>query len=208
LDFYKSREITYKGTMRSDGTLEAQVHVTVTNTARPGTTLPDYVGGPRERIGLAPGRSRDFLSLFVPARARLQRVLKDGMPTSEFDNSVELGKRRLAAYVELGAGESQTVTFRYRLPRALVDGRYKLLLQNQATVVPDSLHVQIQLPPGTSIGHRTGFQRGQNLSWSGNVGNIRQLAADIRSPLTTRTARWLTSILQRPVPGASRLSSQ
>jgi lipopolysaccharide/colanic/teichoic acid biosynthesis glycosyltransferase len=205
MDFYKSRKVTYTGKLGWNGTLDAQVQVTVSNTATPGTTFPDYVGGARPGIELGPGRSRDFLSLFVPARAELRQVLRNGMPSSDFDNSLELGKRRLAAYVELGAGESQTLTFRYRLPLAISGGEYKLMVQNQASIVPDRLSVQIQPPSGASIQQRTVFERGDSLSWTGEARNVLRLSADIGSPMHARIAAWLAPFLRQPVGDIIRL---
>jgi hypothetical protein len=207
LDYYKSRRIAYSARMDQDCSLDAQVRVTVTNTAKPGTAFPSYVGGERQRIGLASGRSRDFLSVFVPARARLELVLKDGKATTEFDSSLEVGKRRFASYVELGPGESQTVTFVYRLPRAVVDGRYSLLIQNQATVVPDRLAVQIQLPSGVSISDRRGFEEGDDLSWTGPALNSHRLSARIGTPWFRRLPTLLAA-LQRPIIGAPEAVSR
>ena len=205
MDFYKSRKLSYAGKLRSDGTMDAQVQVTVRNTATPGRSLPDYVGGSRPRIELPAGRSRDFLSLFVPARAQLLQVLRDGVPSFDFDNSLELGKRRLAAYVELDPGESQTLTFRYRLSSALTRGRYRLMIQNQATVVPDTLSVQIQLPPGSRIERRRYFERGDSLYWKGEARNVLELSADIATPLPTRIAASLAPFLRQPLSSLGSL---
>ncbi|MEX2551633.1 MAG: sugar transferase [Actinomycetota bacterium] len=205
MDFYKSRMVSYTGRLRWDGGLDSQVQVTVRNTASPGMSFPDYVGGARPQIDLNPGRSRDFLSLFVPARAQLRQVLKNGHPSFDFDNSLELGKRRLGAYVELGAGESQTWTFRYLIPGALSKGAYNLVVQNQATVVPDDLSVQIEPPPGASIQSRRAFERSNTLSWRGEVGNLLELSAQIRSTLRARIVDRLAPLLRRPVADIGRL---
>jgi hypothetical protein len=201
LDYYKSRTVSYRARIEPDGSLDAQLSVTVKNTAAPGTIFPSYVGGERQRIGLAPGRSRDFLSVYVPAQARLYGVQRNGEPTTEFESSLEVGKRRFASYVELGPGEAATLTFAYRLPRIVVGGRYKLLIQNQATVVPDTIAVHIQPPPGASVANRIGFHTGEALSWTGPAPSSQVLSADIRKPWPSRFSSLLAAF-QRPILGA------
>lgn len=196
-DYYLTRAMDYEGTFDLDGNLDARLRVTVTNTAPADTRLPSYIAGERDGIDLGAGRARTFFSVFVPQRAQLRSLHVDGQPSGDLDNSEELGKRRMGRFVELGAGESQTFTIAYRLPNAIRDGTYSLSIQNQSTVVPDQLSINLELPPTSEISGRSGFARGDALVWTGDANRDIVLAADI-------STSWLGSLAQRVVDQLSR----
>lgn len=199
MDYYLQREVTYRGEVAADGAIDARLEVTVRNTAPADVSLPDAVGGARPRLKLEAGHARSYLSVFVPGRAILQNVLIDGTPTTNFDNRVELGKRMFATYVEVAPGGSQKVAFQYRVPDVLVAGRYRLTLQNQATVHPDEVSLRVAVPPGAVIDLREGFVRGKTLVWKGALTSDLDLAAEVEVPLTARIAHEVASLLRRPV---------
>jgi hypothetical protein len=198
MDFYLTRHINYSASVTGDGALEGEVRIDFRNIAKPGTSFPDYVGGPRPHLDLGEGRIRDFLSLFVPKRAQLQEVLRNDVPTTDFETSTERGKQRLAAYVELGPGESETLAFRYRLPAALEDGVYRLVIQKQSTVHPDSMSIQIQSPKGWVSTNKQGFGSGGNLVWKGLLTSDLELSAQLRAPLANLILGKITGFLARP----------
>jgi lipopolysaccharide/colanic/teichoic acid biosynthesis glycosyltransferase len=203
MDYYLTRHIDYTGRLRVDGSLDVDVEITVKDNARPGMTFPDYVGGSRPAIGLEAGQARDFLALFVPQRAMLQRVLKDGSSTSDFENSEEKGKRRFGTYLELSPGDSHRISFRYRLPRAVIDSSYNLVIQNQATVKPDDLSVRIKLPQGWRVGETSGFLPGQDLVWNGRLSSNLVLIGNLQKPSFNMTLHKIMSFLHRPVSAST-----
>jgi lipopolysaccharide/colanic/teichoic acid biosynthesis glycosyltransferase len=201
MDYYLSRAINYVGVIKDDGSMQVEVNTTVTHTASAGTEFPDYIGGTRE--DLPAGSARNFVSLFVPSYAQLQEVLKDGNVTSDFENSTEHGMRRLGTNIEVAPGESRTVTYRYHLPDAVFDGIYRINVQRQATVKPDTLSVHIKPAEGTVITDRWGFGSGEDLLWQGEVRSDLEFGAELESPLWPRMLNQLTSLLRRPVAGAA-----
>jgi lipopolysaccharide/colanic/teichoic acid biosynthesis glycosyltransferase len=201
VDYYLARQVSYAGEIHIDGSMQVRVTTTVTHTAPAGTAFPEYVGGNRSDLG--DGRARNFLSLFVPASARLREVLKDETVTTDFEDVTELGMRRLGTYVEVAPGESQEVTFEYLLPEAVVDGEYRLTIQNQATAKPDELSIHIRVPDGAVVTSREGFRGGgDRLTWQGALKSDLEFAAQMRTPLGTRLLNRVTSFLRRPVAGA------
>ncbi|MBW3590809.1 MAG: DUF4012 domain-containing protein [Actinobacteria bacterium] len=163
MDYYLSRDISYSGELDADGTLTAAATITVTNHAPTDVEFPHDVGGSRETLNLESGEALTLLNLFIPQRAQLQQMLRDGKEDPALQNATELGKRRLATYVKVGPGETEELTFSYRLPSAFRDGRYRLDVQKQSTVTPDTLAVRIQLPDGLSVTASDGFTDGAAL---------------------------------------------
>lgn len=199
MDYYLARDLSYRAEVAVDGSMRAALDVRVRNTAPAGEALPDEVGGRRGRLGLEPGEARSYLSALVPARAVLEEVLVDGRPTTDFDSRRELGKRVISTYVQVGPGESRTVSLRYRIPGILLGDRYRLVVQNQATVVPDRLTVRVRVPPDSVVREREGFVPEQTLAWSGTLESARDLSALLRVPMPARIAARVASLLRRPV---------
>jgi hypothetical protein len=203
-DYYLTRHMTYTGSFDHDGNLDARLSVRVHNTAPKDAPLPSYIAGERERIELDAGISRSFFSLFVPDRAQLRGLIVDGTPSGDVDNSLELGRRRLGHTVELRAGESTTFTYIYRIPNAIRDGRYRLVVQNQSTVISDELAIRLTPPPGASIEDRETFGRGEELVWEGKADRTIEFSAGIRTSALQSMMRQMTDWLSRPVGGAGR----
>lgn len=201
MDYYLSRDINYAGVLLDDGSMQVEVKTTVTHTAPAGTAFPEVVAG--NRPDLPAGSARNYVSLFVPANAQLQEVLKGGTATRDFDNSVEQDKRRLSTDVEVAPGESQSVTYRYRIPDALFEGGYFLTVQNQATVRPDTLSIHIKPPEGAIITDRWGFDSGEELAWQGLLRSDLEFGAELESPVWARIMNRVTSTLRQPVTGTT-----
>jgi lipopolysaccharide/colanic/teichoic acid biosynthesis glycosyltransferase len=198
MDYYLQRDIKYQGRVAHDGSLEARLDITVTNKA-PSGALPSYVAGPRPRLKLGLGEARSYLNILVPAEAELQDIVVDGQAPKGVDNQVELGRRVFGVTLTLGPGQQQTVRLRYHIPNVLVNGRYELTLQNQATVRPDDVAVDVQVPTRAITGAREGFLQGQTLSWRGPVQADTRLAADVRASFGTRLAARIADFVKRPI---------
>jgi lipopolysaccharide/colanic/teichoic acid biosynthesis glycosyltransferase len=197
MDYYLTRDINYSGVIHEDGSLNVEARTTVTNSASRDLDFPTYVAGPRSDLGN--GRTRSFLSLFVPAEAELLEVRKDGATTNDFENRLESGKRRLGTNVEVGPGESRSISYRYRVPNVLDNGTYRLVVQNQATVEPDTLSVQIQLPEESIVTSQEGFRGTTSLVWDGKLTSDFELSATVETPLSARLLEKIRTTLRQPV---------
>jgi hypothetical protein len=198
MDYYLRRTVTYEGRVEADGSLEARLRIVVDNTA-PSGALPSYIAGPRDRLGLGLGVARTYLNAFVPVGAELTDSSVDGEFPRDLDNRTELGRRLFGVTLDVEPGQQRTVEFAYRIPDVLVNGRYELTMQNQATVRPDDVSVDVQIPPNATAGARTGFARGGMLTWSGSVQGETVLAADVQAPVTARIATRIFSALKKPI---------
>jgi UDP-N-acetylmuramyl pentapeptide phosphotransferase/UDP-N-acetylglucosamine-1-phosphate transferase len=196
MDYYLQRDVAYRGQVDTDGSVEAQVEVTVHNTAPTSAALTEEVGGARPHLKLAPGMNRSYLSVYAPAQASLEGVSIDGEPTTNFDDALELGKRFFATTVEVGPGESKSVSFSYRIPHVLVGDRYRLTVQNQTTVRPDRLSIRVKGPKGASVATAQGFGSGE-LSWAGSLISDAHFGADLVVPLPARLAHDVVASLER-----------
>jgi hypothetical protein len=66
------------------------------------------------------------------------------------------------------------VAFSYTVPNALAGGLYRLSVQNQATVHPDRLSVDVMLPDGVRLPDGA---TGRALTWSGGLTSDLQLGS-------------------------------
>jgi lipopolysaccharide/colanic/teichoic acid biosynthesis glycosyltransferase len=199
MDYYLHRSLAYSGEVRADGLINSKLDITVENTLPPGTHVPGYIGGERPRIDLTEGAARTYLSIYVPESAVLVDASIDDRRTTNIDNRVELGKRLIVANIDVRPGEKRKVSLRYQIPNVIVDGRYQLTVQNQATVHPDQLTIDVKAPRKSRIDVRRGFFRGDSLNWQGTVTSDIQLNAEIRVPWPTRIAARIGSFLRRPL---------
>jgi hypothetical protein len=199
MDYYLERDIDYEGRVQADGSLDARLAVTVRNTASAAAALPAYVAGPRPRIELGAGVARSYVTALVPAGAELGDVAVDGEFPAGVENRLELGRRLLAVPLDIPAGQERTIVFRYRVPGVLVDGRYELTLQNQATVRPDDVAVDVQIPRNTTVSALEGFAGGDTLQWNGPVPAEMRLSAGIQRSLPARLASRVFGFLKDPL---------
>lgn len=198
MDYYLARDIRYFASLHADGTLDVELRTTVTHTAPAEMEFPRYIGGGR-RPELPGGHIRTFMATFVPGGAELRQVTKNGKATTDFEDIAESNKRRFGTYVELAPGESQTVSYYYRLPEALKNGRYRLLIQNQATVIPDQVSVSVRLPDNASVSGLQGLRRsGDSLNWQDQLHGDTDLAATVELPFATHVVDRLTALLRTP----------
>ena len=185
MDYYMQRAVSYQGRPAADGSLDIRLAVTLHSNAPAAGAVTDYVGGARPNLGLAANVDRSYLSVFVPAGAQLKTVSVDGAATQDVDNAPELGRRYFATPVEVAAGRSVSVVFSYALPGTVASGGYRLNVQNQATVHPDRLSVDVTLPAGARL---AGGATGDVLTWRGMVMGDLQLGSSATSAGSSRLA--------------------
>jgi UDP-N-acetylmuramyl pentapeptide phosphotransferase/UDP-N-acetylglucosamine-1-phosphate transferase len=174
MDYYMQREVTYRGRPAADGSLDVNLQVTLHNRAPAGAALTDFIGGARPHLGLPANTGRSYLSVFVPSPARLTTVSVDGAAAKDVDNAPELGRRYFATPVDVSAGQSVSVVFSYTVPKAFPGGLYRLSVQNQATVHPDRLSVDVTLPDGVRPPNGA---TSRVLTWSGRLTSDLQLGS-------------------------------
>jgi hypothetical protein len=199
MDYYLKRSIAYTGEVRANGFMSSRLDITVENTLPAGAPVPGYIGGDRPRINLPGGAARTYLSVYVPERAVIVEATIDGKRTTFVDNRLELGKRLLVANIDVLAGQKRQLSFKYQVPDVIVDGRYQLTLQNQATVSPDELTIDIKAPRQARVDSRRGFFRGDTLNWQGSLTHDMDLTAELKIPWPTRVVTRIGSFLRTPV---------
>jgi len=133
----------------------------------------------RPHLGLPANTGRSYLTVFAPSLARLKAVSVDGAAAKDVDNAPELGRRYFATPVDVSAGRSVSVVFSYTVPNAFAGGLYRLSVQNQATVHPDRLSVDVILPVGVRLPDGA---TSQALTWSGGLTSDLQLGSSANDP--------------------------
>jgi hypothetical protein len=194
MDYYLERDVSYRGNLSDDGGINGTLEVTLRNTAPSDTPLPNYIGGSRPHLGLEPGTARTYLSTFVPERAILKEVLLDGESSNNFDNRLEFDKRVFIVSLDVKAGESRSVTFRYLVPDVVGGDGYRLTIQDQATVRPDRMRVQVLPPPKWSLRSSVSSD-GNALLWEGGIANDVELLGRIQLPILSRISGGLRQLV-------------
>jgi hypothetical protein len=153
-DFWQHKQITSHVVLDADGSAEVRLQVTVTNGA------PPYVGTvPDPKSGYATRWLGAFLGIFLPNQADLGRVTVDGVtqhPVLHHPSAADVHNRQFfQTSMMLDAGQSSTTTATYTVPRAAEvtgDGTmtYRLDIDPQPTVVPETVEVDVTWPAGWS----------------------------------------------------------
>jgi len=91
---------------------------------------------------------RDWLRVYAPTGSYLTESSGE---TGDIQFSDELGKKVFGMRVDVPVGETKTITLKYRLPQAIKDGNYRLLVQKQsgAGVVP--FEISVKKPDGSEV---------------------------------------------------------
>ncbi|CAN5700194.1 hypothetical protein BH18ACT15_BH18ACT15_03380 [soil metagenome] len=120
---------------------------------------------------------RPMINVYVPQRATLAKASHDGpllpAPAPAVWNGdsppehYERGKKVWSATLDIPPGESGSVTFDYRVPGVVTreEGRktYRLVLQHQPKLHPQTQVVRIRLPAGAGGVRAKGFERKENV---------------------------------------------
>lgn len=161
LDFFQEQTHTLDVRVEGDDAVNrAEVGVTnATFLPQPRYVMGDSGGNDLARRGL----TRPMMNVYVPIDARLLRASVTGtrvtlgsgaaawtgdLPSERF----ELGKQVWPIALEILPGETQSVTYDYRVPGVVrTDGErrvYRLVVQHQPKVRPERLVVRLHLPEG------------------------------------------------------------
>jgi hypothetical protein len=151
-DYWQHREVASTVHLKSDGSADVRLHITVTNTAPP-YTLPE----PDPHIGYTTHYLTTRIGVFMPRRPTYQSMEVDGRPFAAKVHLPKVAHVRNRRYVEgqlgLDYGQSGTIDVRYRVQQAaeVVDARsmiYTLTAEPQDLVTPQVLHVNVTWPDG------------------------------------------------------------
>lgn len=152
VDFYADRLVHYQVELHEDGSAAATAAVELTNDA-PVEGPAAYVIGPSVE-GAVAGDNRSLLSVYCASGCRrtgFRRSLGDGALREE----TELGHPVFTTMVPLHSGESERIEIDWELERAWDQdgqgGMYRLTVQDQPTLRPTRLIVEVALPPGMTI---------------------------------------------------------
>ncbi len=113
LDYYLDTAMTITGDRPADDVGSLAVAVTLTNTAPPGESTPQYIFGPFQEAG-APGRYRGIVSLYLPRGATI--TASDGFSTTTPQVFTEGGRTVVSYVTEVDAGSATTLTMQLTVP--------------------------------------------------------------------------------------------
>src|SRR5680860_353767 len=182
LDFFADMDTTVD--VRLSG---RSAHVATEVSIRNGAFLPQAryvlgnVGRAADTLSRGWALHRPMINVYVPGRARLQRARVEGTridapvaaawpsPESPATHS-ERGKTVWTATLEIPHGDEGSTRFSYTVPNAVERAGqrwvYRLALQHQPKVRPETTIVRISLPDGARAVKAPGFERrGDVLSW-------------------------------------------
>jgi Protein of unknown function (DUF4012) len=170
LDYFQQQKHTLDVSFEGDDAVSSFL-LEVTN----GTLLPQHRRVMGDSGGDAHGMTRPMMNVYVPGTAALVRAAPDGTLTSLGDSGVggwtsglppthlEVGKKVWSAVFEIPVEDTQSVRYDYRVPDVLrtVDGRrvYRLVVQHQPKVNPETFILRIKLPEGATDVVAKGFER-------------------------------------------------
>jgi hypothetical protein len=153
-DYYQKRELSSQVVLRADGSAKDRLQVKLTNTA-PTYSQPT----PDPKIGYTTSWLGALYGIFLPRHSQLGPVVADGTPvtpTLHVPKVLRVKNRKYFLHKTLlNSGESSTVTASYVVPNAAVlntDGTmtYRLDVDPQDLVIPETLHVAVRFPAGWS----------------------------------------------------------
>jgi hypothetical protein len=184
----------------SGGKAEVETEVSIHN----GAFLPQAryvlgnVGRAAETLGRGWALHRPMINVYVPEAARLRSAAVEGTridapvaatwpgPTIPATHS-EKHKTVWSATLEIPLGTEGAFQLAYAVPHAVVEeggGRsvYRLTLQHQPKVRPETFTLRVALPPGASGVAAPGFERrGDTLVWTRILRRDRVLEVSWRS---------------------------
>ncbi|HUC33066.1 MAG TPA: DUF4012 domain-containing protein, partial [Ilumatobacteraceae bacterium] len=143
IDSFLQRTITYNAASTSStGHVDATLTVTLTNTAT--TELATYIID--NKVGLPQAYNRTMLSVYSPLT--LTGMTADAETTPTFTQT-ELGWKVYSTYVDIGPGETVTLTF--TLEGAIEPGDYSLIYRPQSMPMPDDVTITVEQDGDTII---------------------------------------------------------
>lgn len=165
IDYYARRRVSYGVDLSNPADPRGRVSVQIQNQA-PSSGLPPYIIGPVNPVD-PPGLNRTFTSIYLPGSTGIVGAVVDGI-ASGVETKTEKGLLATSKFLDVLSGKTGTLTVQTRgVPAA--PGVYRLRVQHQPSLNPDSLEIDIKLPEGTSVIEVTPGMKvdGNRVLWSG-----------------------------------------
>lgn len=201
-DFYAERTVAYEVALQPEGRAVATATVELRNEA-PTEGVPDYVIGPSVE-GAVAGDNRSLLSVYCASgceRTGFRRSLGDGVMRQE----TELGHPVFTTMVPLGSGEAERVELDWVVDNVWTEagdgGIYRLTVQNQPTIRPTRLIIDVLVPEGMSVVDASpGFiLDGRHAHWDGSAPASAMLEVQFASENAGSVWDRLRRFLNRPL---------
>ncbi len=195
VDFYAERDVDVSIELGGDHEALGTMEVTIANPA-PTEGVPPYVLGPIVE-GLGPGDQYPLISSWCPEPCELIQARRDGAETL-VNTGTENGMVFFRDYRPIPAGGEGTYGVSWHTRDVWTgdtwDGRYRLTIAGQTTIVPTEMTVSITAPPGAMIAWTSEPMEveGDVAVWSGTPGPSTVLEIRFRSAFPTRWWRTLT----------------
>lgn len=190
VDFYSHRRVTYRVSLRADGSYSGRVSTRIENRTPKG--LPSTIAGPYLKED-GYGLNRSYLSFYLPGGTG---VLRGGLSTGEkgIESHKENGFAVASRFVEVppeAAGEFDlTLEGNTTSP-----GDYRLYVRRQAVLNPDTFRLEITLPPQVFPLEFEGMNlMGRTLFWEGPLMTDKQFRVQFGSGVSARLRSTLNRI--------------
>lgn len=143
INAYVHVQTAYRVTVRADRWLQSDLTLRFRNVPAPAYIYKDSYGPGAGRTGTAADYA-DYVRILVPDGAQ---ILTQSGWTTPWAPGPAYGKTMLAGYIIVRKGETRTVHIRYIVPPNVFassnGARYRLLIQHQPGVTPDSVSVAV-----------------------------------------------------------------
>ncbi|MBA2313601.1 MAG: DUF4012 domain-containing protein [Actinobacteria bacterium] len=166
LDYYARRSIIHRCEVAGGSDTRCETAVTIDNRTPLGLTDYQYQYRP---LGLF----KNFVEVYIPARAELQAVEVDGR-AARFFSYPEDGYRALGVYLEIPRGSATTMSVAYTLPAD--SGGYSLAITPQALSNDARVKVRLSFPEGW-VARGPGGSSRQSYSYEGTLNRILRVEA-------------------------------
>ena len=148
IDFFLHRAVTTRVRLREDGSAAVRTEVVLDN--RIEELERNVIARPGVQRSLPLGLNRSSLSVLMPPGAGRISMLVDGRVLTPRVGT-DAGHPVASTFVDVPARRTTRVLVVYRVPAAVVDGRFRLTLVPQATARPDRVTVEVDRADGTLI---------------------------------------------------------
>lgn len=167
MDYWMTRNLDHRCSIRVDGPIECSSEVTLRNSAPEG--LPRYVVRNKSSYALYKG----YLEVYIPENAKVTGFTQND-EVVEFVPETEDGRRSLGLHVVVPQDESSSTKVTYELPSA--NGSYSLAIHPQPLTRDARMHIEIQAPEDWLIASGDS-QAEQQFNYDGDLSSTFNLIA-------------------------------
>jgi Protein of unknown function (DUF4012) len=172
IDFYAERTVRYSVTLLPGGDASAVTEVELYNGA-PTEGQPAYVIGPHPFIDAKPGDNTMIVQTYCAPACSIEGGAVDGEARSPVVVS-ELDHPMAFTGVRVPSSDTTRIGYRWSLPNVWRNGLYRFTFQNQPTIKPTRLEIDVRAPRGMSvIDAAPGMDiTGRRVTWDGPATDV------------------------------------